>query len=642
MRSVIDCQPFTCTDAQLTQDFSNSDPKHLPKVSIEEHDQLLSIEERRARHWGLLGKTFVNSVVDAVIPPHSPSENQLSEEKLVSHSTSTLVEIEEVTRTSCKGFAVPSPTINTKAALADIIDIFSQPLKRLKLDPHESDDALSSSDPLSSVNEEISPQSPSSTLERHLDQDKPRPRSPSILSDPASETESDPMPDNDYTTNSSRIKQPSPLSRNSPANAYVRFQFMTPIQERTEPISEATQIPSLLSPSNHRRTSTPSEEEAEDTSLSSNILDNGSLKGTSSPMHSAIIGRGSFIDMRHTMADEMAKLDRLFGGENESPSRQSLYTLNLGYESFQILQKVTEGGFGAVYLAIKEGGDEREMAIKVEKPTNCWEYDILITSASRLPQNRQDSIIQPIKLYAFADESFLVMPYGRFGTLIDLVNVCGSTGLDELLVMFYAIELLHVVEDLHTAGIIHGDLKADNCLVRFKDCDEWDKNYLRDADGGWSAKGICLIDFGRAIDMRAHATGTEFVADWPSDTHDCPEVQAGRPWSYEIDCFGIAAIVHTMLFGCYIETMPTAQGSRHAITRPLKRYWQTSIWQNLFDVLINAKTLRGHDDYHNIKDLARLREQLEDYLEMNHTRHGKSLRGLLTKCEAALLERVVI
>ena len=41
--------------------------------------------------------------------------------------------------------------------------------------------------------------------------------------------------------------------------------------------------------------------------------------------------------------------------------------------------------------------------------------------------------------------------------------------LDELLVMFFTIEFLRLLEGLHSAGLIHGDLKIDNCLVRLED-----------------------------------------------------------------------------------------------------------------------------------------------------------------------------
>jgi len=41
--------------------------------------------------------------------------------------------------------------------------------------------------------------------------------------------------------------------------------------------------------------------------------------------------------------------------------------------------------------------------------------------------------------------------------------------MDELLVMFYTVELLKCLEAIHSVGIIHGDVKPDNLLIRNDD-----------------------------------------------------------------------------------------------------------------------------------------------------------------------------
>lgn len=42
----------------------------------------------------------------------------------------------------------------------------------------------------------------------------------------------------------------------------------------------------------------------------------------------------------------------------------------------------------------------------------------------------------------------------------------------ESLVMYYAIEILKIVEAMHESGFIHGDIKPDNFLLRDKDSAE--------------------------------------------------------------------------------------------------------------------------------------------------------------------------
>lgn len=73
------------------------------------------------------------------------------------------------------------------------------------------------------------------------------------------------------------------------------------------------------------------------------------------------------------------------------------------------------------------------------------------------------------------------------------------------------------------------------------------------------------------------------------DSQDCLEMQRGEPWSFEADYFGLAGIIHILLFGEAIEVLPLRNTSReYKLRNMLKRYWQRDIWHRLFDVLINS------------------------------------------------------
>jgi checkpoint serine/threonine-protein kinase len=51
--------------------------------------------------------------------------------------------------------------------------------------------------------------------------------------------------------------------------------------------------------------------------------------------------------------------------------------------------------------------------------------------------------------------------------LQDVINSHLVVGryMDEVLCMYYTIEMLNMLETLHSVGIIHGDFKPDNTLV---------------------------------------------------------------------------------------------------------------------------------------------------------------------------------
>ncbi|KAJ7364009.1 hypothetical protein DFH08DRAFT_730369 [Mycena albidolilacea] len=339
------------------------------------------------------------------------------------------------------------------------------------------------------------------------------------------------------------------------------------------------------------------------------------------------------------------------------------FPLNVGGHRFSVCEKLGEGGFGAVFKAKDLGTRQREdddtddeeddddddgssmVALKVVKPRNLWEYRVLRRLHSALPSHLRRSVVVPHALFAFRDESYLVMDLSPQGTLLNIVNGANSASLaqaggtlDELLVMFFAVELLRVVEAMHSAGFIHGDLKIDNCLLRLEDVPggptAWSATYNPTGEDGWSYKGITLIDFGRTIDTRLFPSGQQFIADWDTDARDCFELREQRPWTYQIDYFGLAGIIYCLLFGKYIQanSVSTRDG-RHKIDTPLKRYWQTEIWDRLFGILLNPCSVREDGSLPLPDELAEVRGQMEAWLQAHCNRTSNTLKGLLKKVQ---------
>jgi checkpoint serine/threonine-protein kinase len=305
------------------------------------------------------------------------------------------------------------------------------------------------------------------------------------------------------------------------------------------------------------------------------------------------------IDEKSGRLTALQKHAKMHARRSSSASmRQSLspdesYPLHLGSKTYEASHKVGEGGFGSVFLVVDQAlqaelddrddddEDAAKLAIKVEKPANLWEAVVLLRVHERIAANLAASIIRPRGLYAYADESFLLLDYCRQGTLLDVVNkaaqwnigpsINGPAVPDEILAIFFTIELLRLVEGLHTAGFIHGDLKIDNCLVRLDPADTWDSQYSRDGAKGWAAKGVRLIDFGRASDLSLFSAGDKqtFVADWKVDARDCVQMREGRPWSFEADYYGLASVCYCLLYGKYIGTV--VENGRVKLDAPMKR-----------------------------------------------------------------------
>lgn len=326
------------------------------------------------------------------------------------------------------------------------------------------------------------------------------------------------------------------------------------------------------------------------------------------------------------MSSLLKKIHRVSKSKNKNPIVDFKKTGDL----YCIRSELGEGGYATVYLAESSTGKLR--ALKVEKPASVWEFYILKQIERRLKgDNVLRSIINASSLHCFQDESYLVLNYANQGTILDLINLQRekSNGpVEELLCMFITVELMKVVEALHETGIIHGDLKPDNCMVRFEAGNLGPFN--TDGSYGWCNKGIYLIDFGRSFDMSLLPPGSKFRANWKTDQQDCYEMRHGEPWSYEADYYGLAGIVHSMLFGEFIETSKSADGTL-MLKKPLRRYWSQEIWSAVFDTLLNS---RKHSNLPITSKLMQERNRIENYMKCNA---NDKLRDIIFDWEADLL-----
>ena len=390
----------------------------------------------------------------------------------------------------------------------------------------------------------------------------------------------------------------------------------------------------------------------------------------SDPNHRNVHRVANNLNKLQRFADNRARKGSSASGSGRVSGGSDKFILELDEDQFEVHDKLGEGGFGAVFMAkdlkknhrqLSEDDEEEEedaddglVAVKVVRPTNLWESYVLRRVASSVPEDLCRSIIRPHSLYAFQDESFLVLELCQQGTLLEIVNRATETGvgqpgggLDELLAMFFVVELLRIIQGLHSRGFIHGDLKIDNCLIRLEDVpggiSAWSSEYNPSGEGGWAYKGIKLIDFGRTIDINLFPPGQTFVADWKTDTRDCVEMREGRPWTFQTDYSGLASIAYCMLFGKYIETVKVTRSDgtqQFKPGQPMKRYWQTDLWNRLFEILLNSSQFQPDGFLAITNEIAVLRGDLEMWIKANCNKAGKNLKGMLKKIEIATLRRL--
>ncbi|XP_054678583.1 mitotic checkpoint serine/threonine-protein kinase BUB1 [Grus americana] len=304
------------------------------------------------------------------------------------------------------------------------------------------------------------------------------------------------------------------------------------------------------------------------------------------------------------------------------PSIRLKAELPLGSTSFHVDCLVGEGAFAQVYQAsILDASNPRnnqKVIFKVQKPANPWEFYIATQLVERLNPSVRHLYIHFYSAHFFQNGSILVGELYSYGTLLNAINIYRKLPekvMPQALVIYFAVKILYMVEELHNCKIIHGDIKPDNFILgeRFLDNDTCDIDGL--------SHGLTLIDLGQSIDMKLFPEGTAFTAKCETSGFQCIEMLTQKPWNYQTDYFGIAATVYCMLFGSYMQVK-----NENGIWKPeraFRRFPNADLWKEFFESMLNIP------DCHSLPALGVLRKRLKDLFCKSYAKEIKFLRNRL-------------
>ncbi|KAL1254759.1 hypothetical protein QQF64_016988 [Cirrhinus molitorella] len=292
-------------------------------------------------------------------------------------------------------------------------------------------------------------------------------------------------------------------------------------------------------------------------------------------------------------------------------------TVQIAGESLRVDFVLGQGAFATVYQATNLMSSQK-LFLKVQKPANPWEFYIDSQLNSRLQPSVRHLFNTIYSGHLFTNGSVLIGELHNCGTLLSAINLYKSRSekvMPQPLVLYFTVCILHMVQQLHQARIIHADIKPDNFLLgeRFLENDRFEQDHLE--------HGLALIDLGQSIDMTLFPEGTAFTAKCMTSGFQCVEMLSGRPWTYQTDYFGIAGTVYCMLFGTYMQVKQ--EGGVWRTNGVFKRNVHADLWQDFFHTLLNVS------DCGSLPCLRSLRLRLDAVLQENYSSKLRSLKNRL-------------
>ncbi|XP_009080371.1 PREDICTED: mitotic checkpoint serine/threonine-protein kinase BUB1 beta [Acanthisitta chloris] len=236
--------------------------------------------------------------------------------------------------------------------------------------------------------------------------------------------------------------------------------------------------------------------------------------------------------------------------------------------------------------------DAKGFAIKVYSQPVPWDFYILLELQKRLNSDFDQSFSENCRCYLYQDGCAIVhMDISRF-TLRGVIR--GRKSLTEEVIFLVVYHLLGMVEKLHKAEIVHGDLRPEVFFLGDRICDVFASEGMTSA--------LKIVDFSHCLDLRLQSRVSLSNSFPISQTPHGQQLLAESSPPYQADLVGIADIVHLMLFGEHIQVYQ--ENSIWKISQNLPKTVDSDFWRNLFGRILNA------DGKSTVPLLRELREEI--------------------------------
>ncbi|KRZ97809.1 Checkpoint serine/threonine-protein kinase BUB1, partial [Trichinella sp. T8] len=208
--------------------------------------------------------------------------------------------------------------------------------------------------------------------------------------------------------------------------------------------------------------------------------------------------------------------------------------------------------------------------------------------------------------HSFSDGSLITLAFGSRFTLAELAFRKGwpRDGLREATAAFFTLDMLKILRHLCRCKVIHGNIRPEAFLFLGIDMSKQQIETADQADFWIQCSAACLqiADFGNAVDLNLLPEGYKFVHEQHVDHLLCCEMRDKKPWTFQIDCFGLLNSVHWLIFGCRLDAFKFPTSDHWSANISTRCSWDAKMWSWLFDTFLNI----GSDIEQQLDEAIRL------------------------------------
>jgi eukaryotic-like serine/threonine-protein kinase len=229
-------------------------------------------------------------------------------------------------------------------------------------------------------------------------------------------------------------------------------------------------------------------------------------------------------------------------------------------DRYRVLKKLGEGGMGSVYLA-EHTTINKKLAIKVLSPEYAHKQDLVdrfLQEARAASMIDQENVVEISDFGSTPTGSvFFVMEYLPGEDLSDTIKNTGPMAWERVKPIM--LQICSALEAAHAAGIIHRDMKPENC---FRLSRRGNDDFIKVLDFGIAKVTSDEGDGGRALTRTGMIFGTpEYMS---------PEQAKGERVDHRVDVYAVGVILYELLTGRVPFTADTFMGilTQHMFEAP--------------------------------------------------------------------------